>query len=465
MNFTFNRYCILLATCLSLSACSERTVSEMPEDTTDASNETSSVPVAATLSDANIDLGDTTEMVEAEAAQAEAEAMAAAQAEAEAMAAAQAEAEAAAAAQAEAEAAAAAQAEAEAAAAAQAEAEATAAAQAETEAAAAAQVEAEAMAAAQAEAEAAAAAQAAEVEEAAEIDDPPDTTDTTVATDETIEPPQEPVIGAPGASVDCQQTVPCSWVSEDSQFTVTITNTDNIGVRGRLVIQYHVTSLHDTEVQIISTEPAVDVNGNSYAANSLTFGDSIAGFSQAILAGAELQASIEFDQTSEADTLSSWSIGLSDSGVIRSPNFTNIKIGPFTSIDADCQNTLPCVWQTPSGDATITLLSVSGLGAINQLTTNFTIQTDRETVVAVDTGASAVDIDNQVYTGRTHGVGVETSFDKLTVATTAGATVSASIFFSRTPSVSTELRELSLIVYEDLPIPRWNPRFISVPVQ
>ena len=271
--------------------------------------------------------------------------------------------------------------------------------------------------------------------------------------------------GAPGASVDCQQTVPCSWVSSDSQFTVTITNTDNIGAQGRLAIQYHVTTSHDTEVQVINADPAIDINGSSYAPYSLELGESAGGLSQGLLAGESVQAIIEFDRPSTAGTLSNWSIGLSDSGLTRIPVFTNIRIGSATELYADCAFTLPCIWQSPLGDATISLLSVSGLGSLNQLTTNISIQTDKTTVIAVDSGATAVGIDAQPYTARTHAIGTQTSSDKLTTNTIPGAIVSAAVYFSRTLTISPDLQELSLIVYEDQPVPRWNPKFISVPIQ
>ena len=43
--------------------------------------------------------------------------------------------------------------------------------------------------------------------------------------------------------------------------------------------------------------------------------------------------------------------------------------------------------------------------------------------------------------------------------------VSAAVNFFRTTTVPGYLDELSLILYQDAPVPRWNPEFINVPIE
>ncbi len=279
------------------------------------------------------------------------------------------------------------------------------------------------------------------------------------------DPAAPTVIGTPGMSVDCDLTLPCRWISADAQFSVTISNADNIGEQARLSIEYSVQTSHDTEVLIASTEPAIDDTGLSYEPSALQLGEGIGGRAQGILAGQEISARIEFDRSSTASGLNSWSIGLSDAGIIRQPSFTNIPVGSATDQFADCANTLPCVWISPDAAATITLLGVTGSGSTNRLSANFKVETTTDTVVAVDSGATAFGIDGMPYRGRTHAIGLEIGAEKLTATAVPGALVAGTVHFFITQTMSTALANLSLIVYEDRPVPRWNPSFLSVPIQ
>ena len=272
-------------------------------------------------------------------------------------------------------------------------------------------------------------------------------------------------IGAPGASVNCDLALPCRWLSDDSQFFVTVTNADNIGSSGRLVIEYSVSSLHDTQVNVSNTESAVDTAGSFYKPSALRLGEATGRSTQGLLAGESVPASILFDSPGSADSIDYWSIGLSDSGLIRQPVFSGIPIGSATAEAVDCTNTLPCAWESPANDVTITLLSASGSGTSNRLSTSYKVETTRNLAVAVDAGATATGTDGMSYEGRTHAIGAATGAEKLTGNVIAGAQLSGTVFFFRTQSMSEALQTLSLIIYEDTPVPRWNPEFLNVPVQ
>ena len=290
--------------------------------------------------------------------------------------------------------------------------------------------------------------------------------DPATISDATEDPLVEPVTtGDPGADVNCNLELPCRWLSDDSQFFVTVTNADNIGSLGRLVIEYSVSSLHDTQVNVSSTEPAIDLAGSVYTPSALRLGDAVGGGAQGLLAGESLPATIQFSSAGSAESIDFWSIGLSDSGLIRQPVFSGIPIGSATTEPADCANALPCAWESPANDVTITLLSATGSGTINQLTTSFRVETTRNLTVAVDAGATALGTDGMSYEGRTHSIGVETGAEKLTGDVIAGAQLPGTVFFSRTQSMSEALQTLSLIIYEDDPVPRWNPEFLNVPIQ
>ena len=126
---------------------------------------------------------------------------------------------------------------------------------------------------------------------------------------------------------------------------------------------------------------------------------------------------------------------------------------------------MPCAWESPAKDVTITLLSVNGSGSTNALSTSFKVEATSSITVAVDEGATAVGTDGMNFRGRTHSLGIETGAEKLISNTVAGAQVAGTVFFFRTQSMSPALQLLSLVIYEDRPVPRWNPSFINVPIQ
>lgn len=299
----------------------------------------------------------------------------------------------------------------------------------------------------------------------------PSTDVDTIATSSENADPVTPIseesisVGTPGETVDCAQTLPCRWISADSQFEVTITSADNIGSQDRLTIEYAIQTSHDTELYIANTDPAVDSTGASFEPAALLLGERNGRVLLSVVAGTTTEARVEFDSSSEADVLSNWTIGLSDSGLIRQPAFTGIPLGDATDFQADCSGLLPCVWDSPDGNATVTLLSVNNSGSTNQLTVNFKIETLEDTTVAINSGAFAIDIEGLNYKGRTHGIGLENSGEELTATAFSGALVAGNIYFFRTQTVSSMLQLLSLVVYEDRPVPRWNPEFLSVPVQ
>lgn len=297
----------------------------------------------------------------------------------------------------------------------------------------------------------------------AEIDDP--TGGTEQGADIQLDKPKsEMVVGAPGATADCAQSLPCRWVSDDLQFAVTLTNADNIASRGRLSIQFSVNTLHDSQVSIARPDQAIDSSDQTFQPENQTLGDGNGVSAQPVTAGSALMGSMSFDTASSDNLISSWSTTFLDAGTIRSASFSNIPVGSATTQIADCMNVLPCVWESPNQDVTITLLSVGNLSTANRLTANFSLTTNSDTTVAVDVGSSAVGMDGARFSGRTHSLAGNTSFEKLTATTRSFALLAGSIYFYRTDSTTEFLQDLSLIIYKDEPIPRWNPRFTAVPI-
>lgn len=279
------------------------------------------------------------------------------------------------------------------------------------------------------------------------------------------DPSDEQTVGRPGETVNCDLTLPCKWVSADSQFTLSVTNADNIASRSRLAVNYSITTLHDTNVVVSKAGDAVDGAGATLKAADQVLGGGNGGTPQGLTAGGLVQGTINYNAGSASNTLEQWSISILEGGELRSASFSNIPVGTVTKAQADCQNTLPCVWTTPQEDVAITLQSVGGYLTNSRLNVNFSIKTSVDMPVAVDAGAKAVGIDGTAFEGRTHAFGIDVDYEKVSSSVTAGLPLYGSVNFFRTQQMPSSLQVLALVLYQDNPVPRWNPQFINVPVQ
>lgn len=279
------------------------------------------------------------------------------------------------------------------------------------------------------------------------------------------DPASQVTSGAPGMTVDCKQTVPCQWVSADDQFVLTVTNADNIATRSRLSVSYSITTSHDTELVVARADDAIDAAGFKFKVNDQSLGGGNGGTPQGVTAGIALTGTLNYDKGSSSSEIADWSVAILDGGLLRIPTFTGIPIGTITTAQADCQFTLPCIWTTPQNDVAITLQSVGGVSTNSRLNVNFSVEVSTARTIAVDTGAVAVGSDGTRFESRTHTIGFETDYAKTTKSTSAGIPLYGSVNFYRTEQVPETLQVLSLVVYQDDPVPRWNPQFINVPVQ
>jgi hypothetical protein len=85
--------------------------------------------------------------------------------------------------------------------------------------------------------------------------------------------------------------------------------------------------------------------------------------------------------------------------------------------------------------------------------------------VILGAGASAIGSLGEKFDGRTHGLGAETGFADVMASTASGVILPGNISFFRTSQAPSALNSLNLVLYEDAPIPRWNPQFINLPTQ
>ncbi|NND89874.1 MAG: hypothetical protein HKN42_03345 [Granulosicoccus sp.] len=272
------------------------------------------------------------------------------------------------------------------------------------------------------------------------------------------------VSGVAGQSVDCQNTVPCQWISSDRQFTVSVTNADNIASRGRLSVKFSVSAMHDTQLVIGSVDEAVDSGFNRTRVADMILAEGNGNTPVSMLSGGTVTGTVNFSESITTNSLSNFSIAILDNGMIRKATMMNLPVGPVTSDFAQCNYTLPCIWASPDQQVIITLLSVGGYTGNGRLNANFQVLGAQDMTVAMDAGATAIGDEGTRFSGRTHALATVNGYDKVTAEAIANIPISGSVDFYRTDSRPNSLVTLSIVLFEDSPAPRWNPRFDSVPV-
>jgi len=291
------------------------------------------------------------------------------------------------------------------------------------------------------------------------------TTTTNTSNVQLQDPSDDTTVGSPGNTVDCNDSLPCRWISADNQFSLTVTSADNIASRDRLSLSYFITTAHDSTIVVSRSEEAIDNMNTALRLEDQTLGEGNGGTPQGILAADKLIGTVNFDKSAAGDSITQWSIALLDSGAIRIPTFSGIPVGPITTAQADCRYTLPCIWTAPENDVAITLTSVGGISTNNRVSANFSVETATSMTIAVDEGSTATGSDGTEFSGRTLSLGAMTDYQKITAATTARIPKHGAVNFYRTATTPTHMLLMSLSIYQDDPVPRWNPQFINVPIQ
>ncbi len=276
--------------------------------------------------------------------------------------------------------------------------------------------------------------------------------------------PDDSVVGLPGAPVDCENATPCRWISDDEGFSVTVTNADNIASLGGLSVQFRVDTLHDTSVSLSTSPRATDAQGVAYTVTtqSLGLGNGISPSS--LVAGVPITGALDYDMAAESTTLAGAGISILDNGYLRDAVFMNLPVGSEQLANVNCAFTLPCTLVLPDEQSSITLLSAGGFSTSGSLVANFIVEVLADTQVALDAGATAYGDEGSVFEGRTHSLRNEQGFGKVSQLSRAGSPLPGTVNFSRTATRPLSLNEIHLILYEDSPVPRWNPTFFNVPL-
>lgn len=271
------------------------------------------------------------------------------------------------------------------------------------------------------------------------------------------------VVGQPGVAVDCEQRLPCRWSDSDESFAVSVTSADDTGPRNGLSISFQVDATHDTELVFGGGSDVVVDTGARPAAIARALGDGNGLSPVATEAGSPASGRIDYAAPAGSALLTRWRIGLSDNGQVREAIFVNVPVGPAASAAVDCALTLPCIWSAPDNSASVRLDAAGGLADVRRLSVGFTVVSGTALAVALD-GGSAIGADGSAFQSRNVTLGDSTAHTSVHATTVANLNLGGSIDFRRVDGNPYSLTQLSLSLYPDAPVPRWQMIFENVPL-
>jgi len=271
------------------------------------------------------------------------------------------------------------------------------------------------------------------------------------------------VVGQPGIEVDCAQSLPCRWSDGDESFAVSLTSADDTGPRNGLSINFQVDTTHDTEIVYAGGSDAVVDTGARPAAIARILGGGNGLSPVAAEAGTPITGRIDYAAPAAASMLTRWRVGLSDNGQVREAIFVNVPVGPALSAAVDCALTLPCIWTAADSSASLRLDAAGGLADIRRLSIGFTVVSGTALALALDGGA-AIGADGAAFESRNLTLGDSTGYTTVKATTVANLNLGGNIDFRRVEGTPFSLTQLSLSIYPDAPVPRWQVMFENVPL-
>jgi len=271
------------------------------------------------------------------------------------------------------------------------------------------------------------------------------------------------VVGAPGTTVDCADSLPCRWVSADSGVAITAGAVDHLGTQGELTVDFALDATRDSAFTFAGAASIDTSGGATTDVQRVALGPGNGVAPVAALAGEPLVGRIVYDDTIELTSLPAWSLTLVEAGQSLDARFANLPVALPVGSDVDCAGTLPCTWQTADADVLITLTRVGGFATAARLDIGFRLQSTTSRTVAMDAGSSARAAGGFLYTPRTHRLGTASGFGPVSVQAVPGQPLDGRVDFFRATTITETLSEVQLDVFEDGPVPRWRPTFLNVP--
>lgn len=269
--------------------------------------------------------------------------------------------------------------------------------------------------------------------------------------------------GRAGAVVDCEGLLPCRWLSGDGGLMVTATRVENSGATGGLEVDYRVEATRSASVSLGGSSSATDIGGAVLIPISRELDDTRGETPIDIAVSRGINGSVGYDEAA-ALSLSRWSVSLMDSGFARNAVFLDLPVGRADSAPGECEFILPCTWTSADGLASVTLTVAGGIVAESRLSVGLEIETATNLILALD-GTDAIGSDGTRFQSRSMTLGNDSHYQLVTGESIEGVSMGAHVDFLRVATQPQSLRQLTLDLYRDEPVPRWDIRFEDVPLR
>jgi len=262
--------------------------------------------------------------------------------------------------------------------------------------------------------------------------------------------------------------------------TVTVSAADGMAQDGSgpLRIDFAAVAMTRDTTMAIDSTTVVNSNGQVLSIAALAFGGSTpAGIrdeaESALTAGLAVNGHLLFDVAPAGNpaTLDRLTLELTELGVTHTIGFAHIPYGPDPAPATDCEERLPCQWQSGEADVTLTLEAIAPLywNRGHRTTIDWSLSSTSAMTLLSLPGGQAIARDGEskeVYGRELAGTGSRDDVP-LTHAVSAFEPLNGRLVLRRPPDEDQPgFTRIELPLRQQLALrkPRWRPAFLNVPL-
>jgi len=296
-----------------------------------------------------------------------------------------------------------------------------------------------------------------------------------------VEPaPSSP--SSPDATIaDCAIALPCRLESGDGSLVTTLTAADGDALDGGGPLRVDVVLEARSRDATIAIEPTSSVVSSGQV---LTVDASRLGLPSApgardeasfpLVAGVPINGHVTFGGTllGNPALLDRVTLHLSEAGTTFAATFTGVPLGPEPGAPIDCADTLPCLWTSSDGGATLALTDAAPArwNRATRLTVSWSLAATRPLEIALVGPGRVTNASGETL--EPYGIelgGIESRDGTvLTQALAAGDSVTGLTVPRRAPEEGDRTLarvEIAVVERRSPRTPRWKPVFLNVPLR
>lgn len=270
---------------------------------------------------------------------------------------------------------------------------------------------------------------------------------------------------------DCENKLPCVWLSPDAGLIVTLESVDTATAANRLELRYSLQTTRDTKIKWLPSVLLIDESSKKYTLTSTEIGseelDAGGSLSSNIFAGARLGVRQTFRESPEHSirSVARYAISFIEADLRHQVEFINLPIDGESGEEIDCQFKRPCSWVSPNKEYRVTIVLAESPLTGGRLTLHYQIEAFEDITMLVGTDSIAVDSQGIIYTPKTHTVGSHTDYLEFEVPLFADSVTASDLtFFRAAETAAAGLKKLKLNISQDNTELGGSPQFVNVPL-